>query len=156
MTEQKKEDLVRSLNQLLADTAVFKQKAQAYHWNVTGLLFRVLHEQFGEIYENLEDPFDDIAEQIRILGDHPNVKLSTYAEDSVIEEPELPPPSAVEMLRDLYEDNERIIAILEEIERIASEDAEDVLDFAVSRHRQHDMFRYKLHSYIENESKKDE
>lgn len=157
MNNQDKQNLVQSLNQLLADTAVFKQKAQAYHWNVTGLLFGELHEQFGEIYEGLEEPFDDIAEQIRILGERPEVSLSGYAEGSFLEEPELPPPSTAEMLQNLYEDNERIIAVLKEIERISNEAegengaaAEDVLDFAVERHRQHDMYRFKLRSYIDD------
>lgn len=158
MTEQERQDLITSLNQLLADTAVFKQKVQAYHWNITGLLFGELHEQFGDIYEGLEEPYDEIAEQIRMLDEYPGVSLAGYVERSVIEEASNPPPSPVEMIRELYEDNERIIRVLRSIEKIASDAsgeqqelaaAEDVLDFAVERQRQHSTFRYKLRSYIE-------
>lgn len=157
MTEQEKQDLVISLNQLLADTRVFQQKAHAYHWNVTGLLFKELHDQFQEIYEGLQEPIDEIGEQIRILNEYPDVSLQQYVNDSVIEEASNPPPSPVEMIRELHDDNERIINVLRKIEKIAKNvedgpemaNGEDVLDFAVERHRQHNMFRYKLRSYLE-------
>ena len=151
MTQNERQNLVTSLNQLLADTAVFKQKVQAYHWTVRGLLFKELHEFFQEIYEEVEQAFDEIGEQVRVLDSDPNLQLSQYVRDSVIDEADPNgSPTAVEMIQTLHDDNERIIAVLKELERIANEaEAEAVLDFAVERHRQHDIYRYKLRSHIE-------
>jgi len=151
MTETQRENLIVSMNQLLADTAVFKQRAQAYHWNVTGLLFGELHEQFGEIYDDLlREDYDATAEQVRALGGNPTVGLSSYAEESILEDPQNPPPEdAVEMIRELYEDNERIIKVIQETEKIAEEaGADGILDFINGRHSTHNMIRYKLGSYL--------
>jgi starvation-inducible DNA-binding protein len=158
MTEQERQNLVQSLNQLLADTVVMKRKVQAYHWNVTGPLFHELHELFQDIYEDLEEGIDEIGEQIRILDEYPEVAPSVYAEQSVLEEPSNPPPQALEMVQELYEDNERVRniaralqATADEVEGQSSElaDGEAVLDFAVERQREHDEFRYMLRSHIE-------
>lgn len=149
MTEQQRENLITSMNQLLADTAVFRQKAQAYHWNVTGLLFGELHEQFQEIYEDLAEPYDGIAEQIRVLGAFPNTSLQRYAQDSVLSDPVETPGDPVAMIENLYEDNERILNVISEIENLAEQaDAQGLLDFVNGRHQHHNMIRYKLGSHL--------
>lgn len=155
MTEQDRQNLITSLNQLLADTAVYRHKAQAYHWNVTGLLFRQLHEEFEEIYDDLlRDDYDATAEQVRALGGDPTVGLSSYAEESVLEDVTFERSAdnqsqAVEMIRELYEDNERILRVIQETEKIAEEaSADGVLDFINGRHGTHNMIRYKLGSHL--------
>lgn len=151
MTEQQRQKLITSLNQLLADTAVYRHKAQAYHWNVTGLLFGQLHEQFEEIYDDLlEADYDKTAEQIRTLSALPTVGLAKQSEESILEDPTNPPPEdAVSMIRELYEDNERILRVIEETEQIAEEaGADGVLDFVNGRHDTHNEIRYKLGSYL--------
>lgn len=158
MTQQETQEIVDSLNQLLADTVMLKQKAHAYHWNVTGPLFNQFHELFQEIYEDLEEAIDEIGEQVRILDEYPQVSLGQYREMSVVEDPQNPPPSALEMVQELYEDNERVRNILRALQKVADRvegqnenlaTAESVLDFAVERQREHDEFRYKLRSHIE-------
>lgn len=160
MTEKERQDLITSLNQILADTAVLKQKVHAYHWTVRGLLFSQLHEFFMDIYEELEEAFDEIGEQVRILDEDPALQLSEYAGRSVIDEADPDANlSAVDMIQTLHDDNERIITVLKKAEEIANEadgapdsqgaTAEAVLDFIVERHRQHDEYRYLLRSHIE-------
>ena len=158
MTQQEKQEIVDSLNQLLADTVMFKQKAHAYHWNVTGPLFKQFHDLFQEIYEDLEVAIDEIGEQVRVLDEYPRVSLVQYEGQSVLEEPQNPPPSALEMVQELYEDNERVRNILRALQEVADRaegqngnlaTAEAVLDFAIERQRKHDEFRYKLRSHLE-------
>jgi DNA-binding ferritin-like protein len=118
---------------------------------VTGLLFGELHEQFEEIYdEMLAEDYDATAEQVRALGERPYAGLGTLSEKSVLRDATLPENyDATDMLRELYEDNERIIRIIQETERIAEEaGAEGVLDFVNGRHATHNMIRYKLGSYL--------
>jgi starvation-inducible DNA-binding protein len=158
MTQQERQEVVQSLQQLLADTVVFKQKVHAYHWNVTGPLFHELHELFQDVYEDLEDAIDEIGEQIRILDEYPQPALGDYVSQSVLEEAQNPPPSALEMVQELYEDNERVRNILRALQEAADRaegqneelaTGEAVLDFAVERQREHDEFRYMLRSHIE-------
>ena len=158
MTQQERQEVVESLQQLLADTVMLKQKAHAYHWNVTGPLFHQLHELFQDIYEDLEEAIDEIGEQIRILDEYPQPALGDYVSQSVLEEAQNPPPPALEMVQELYEDNERVRNILQALQEVADRaegqnenlaTGEAVLDFAVERQRKHDEFRYMLRSHIE-------
>ena len=65
------EQVVKSLNEFLADLNVFYRKLQNYHWNITGEHFFVLHAK-------LEEYYDEINEQIGTM--------KGYLETSKIEE----------------------------------------------------------------------
>lgn len=73
-------ELVEELNRLLSDYQVLYQKLRAYHWNVEGNDFFVLHEKFEELYNKVTLTVDEIAERIRALGDYP---IGTYSEQLV-------------------------------------------------------------------------
>ena len=57
-----------ALSNVLADTFVLYLKTHNFHWNVTGPMFRTLHEMFEEQYNELWLAVDAIAERIRSLG----------------------------------------------------------------------------------------
>ena len=64
----RREKLIASLNQQLADTFdLFSQSKQA-HWNVKGPQFHQLHELFDDLAEQLEGYVDLIAERATALG----------------------------------------------------------------------------------------
>lgn len=73
-------ELVDDLNRLLSDYSVLYQKLRAYHWNVEGEDFFLLHEKFEELYEREKLVVDEIAERIRAFGEYP---VSTYSEQLV-------------------------------------------------------------------------
>jgi len=54
-----------SLRQLLADAYVMYYQAHSSHWNVTGDSFPYFHKFFGDIYEDVYDSLDNIAENLR-------------------------------------------------------------------------------------------
>lgn len=60
--------VAEGLSRVLADTLVLTMKTQAVHWNVTGPMFRSVHELTDEQYQDLHEAADDIAERIRALG----------------------------------------------------------------------------------------
>lgn len=74
------EELVDDLNRLLSDYSVLYQKLRAYHWNVEGENFFLLHEKFEELYEREKLVVDELAERIRAFGEYP---ISTYSEQLV-------------------------------------------------------------------------
>ena len=82
------EQVVKSLNEFLADLNVFYRKLQNYHWNITGEHFFVLHAKLEEYYDDVNRQIDEIAEHILILGHQPMGTMKGYLETSKIQEAE--------------------------------------------------------------------
>ncbi|MCS7005821.1 MAG: DNA starvation/stationary phase protection protein [Cytophagales bacterium] len=72
------------LNELLATLAVFKQNAQGFHWNVKGKYFFELHEQFGNLYRQLDQLTDEVAERLLALGGKPIHTFSEFLKHSKV------------------------------------------------------------------------
>lgn len=142
-------ELIKSLDQVLVDSQVFRQKAHTYHWNVRGPLFHSLHDFFGDIYEEMEVAVDEIAERVRTLGAFPTSDLSAYPEQTNLSNPE--PESDVEvgrMISNLLTNNQELVDTLVVAENVAKEVGnEAVLDFVVGRHDQHSIYHYKLSAH---------
>lgn len=83
--DQSKE-LITKLNQLLANYQIFYMNVRGFHWNVTGPQFFVLHEKFEELYTDLLEKVDAIAERVLTLGGKPDHAFSTYIQNSIIKE----------------------------------------------------------------------
>lgn len=64
----KREKLIATLNQRLADAADLKSQAKQAHWNVKGMNFIALHELFDKVAAELDPIVDDIAERVTTLG----------------------------------------------------------------------------------------
>jgi len=97
----------------LADTYVLSVKVQGYHWNVTGPHFSEYHKFFGELYGELSDAIDVIAESIRTLDAFAPSSMKRFLELTTIEEATNIPDGLV-MISKLAADNERVIASLTE------------------------------------------
>lgn len=83
---EKAENLTKLLNNLLADYSVFYQNARGYHWNIKGKKFFELHIKFEELYNNLFEKIDEVAERILTLGFTPEHTYSKYFEQAEIQE----------------------------------------------------------------------
>jgi len=70
-------DLVSDLNKLLSDYHVYYQNVRGFHWNVTGSDFFDLHLKFEELYNQLYENIDALAERIITLGYRP---LHSYSD----------------------------------------------------------------------------
>ena len=80
------EDLVKNLNKMLCDLAVFYRKLQNYHWNIIGEDFFVLHAKLEEYYDDINSQIDEIAEHILMLGFEPLGTMKDYLDNTCIEE----------------------------------------------------------------------
>ena len=80
------EDLVKNLNKMLCDLAVFYRKLQNYHWNIIGKDFFVLHAKLEEYYDDINSQVDEIAEHILMLGFEPLGTMKDYLDNTCIEE----------------------------------------------------------------------
>ena len=79
-------DLVAAVERVLADGFVFYYKSHSFHWNVEGSDFSEFHGFFGDIYDQVHDGLDRVAEEIRALGSYaPRSFSQLLAITSIIE-----------------------------------------------------------------------
>ena len=100
--------LSSAMKAILADAFHMYFKAHTFHWNVEGANFPEYHKFFGDVYEQLFDTIDPIAEEIRALGEYAprsltELKGSTSIDDSSVQTP-------AEMFASLLGDNSKILA----------------------------------------------
>lgn len=84
--KEESDEIVDSLNQLLANYHIHYQKLRNFHWNVTGENFFNLHEKFESLYDEAFANIDLIAERVRVFGMTPMSLIKDYMEHSVIKE----------------------------------------------------------------------
>jgi starvation-inducible DNA-binding protein len=63
-----REEIVRNLNQTLADSMTLRDLYKKYHWQVSGATFYPLHLLFDKHHAEQSDLVDRIAERVQTLG----------------------------------------------------------------------------------------
>lgn len=121
-------DLKTKLNEFLADLNVFHCKLQNYHWNVEGKDFFQAHAKLEELYNNISEQIDEIAEHILILGEQPLGTLKEYVEISTIKETESKKIKSEEIYNNLLLDYENLLKKSIEIK----EEAENEKEYSTS------------------------
>lgn len=147
--ENDRETISKALSQVLADSYMVYIKSHNYHWNVTGHMFHSLHELFEEQYTELADAIDEIAERIRALGFRAPGTTREFNELSNIEE-DTSTPKALDMVRNLAEDHEKVIRDCRKALKPAeSADDEVTIDLLVERMEAHSQAAWMLRSILE-------
>lgn len=144
-----KPELVNALATLLSDNVVIKYVFQSAHWNVTGQDFHQYHDFFGELYEDVDDAIDVIAEDIRKLGAPAPSMLSDFLRLTNI--PENPCGSSVqELLKACYEANEIVIADILETYAIADAmNEQGIADDMAARDAVHKKWRWMMKASLD-------
>lgn len=114
-------ELQASMHRVLANTFLMYIKSHAYHWNVTGPNFSQYHKFFGDLYEELFDSIDHIAEHIRAIDSFVMGNLINYVKISSVEtvNDELNPFPSEAMFMQLAVDNQKVIDSLKEARALA-------------------------------------
>jgi starvation-inducible DNA-binding protein len=140
------ETLQEIMKKVLADTFALYLKAHQYHWNVEGVNFPQYHEFFGNLYKELHDAVDPIAEEIRSLDTYAPGSFTRFMELTEIED-EITVPAGVEMARRLMTDNERVLATLNVAFKLADQfDKQGLADFLAGRIDIHNKHAWMLRS----------
>lgn len=118
----------------------FYLKAHQFHWNVTGSNFSQYHELFGNIYEEVYGNVDSFAEKIRSLGTFMPGSYTRFSMLSKIEDEEQILP-AEQMLKEMFQDNEKLIIILKKTYDLSEENGEvgfsNFLAERIDAHKKH-------------------
>jgi starvation-inducible DNA-binding protein len=146
------ETLFKSLSDAQASLFVLFQKTWIYHWDVVGPDFHQLHTVFGEQYNEMFEEIDTLTEHMRYLGMKPVSTLTRITEVTQIEQASNSAQDigAMEMVRQLRDDNKKIVEIFTEI----SEEADKQKQYATSNLVQtimetHGKFHWMLRSFLE-------
>ena len=121
-------ELENKLNEFLADLNVFYRKLQNYHWNVQGKDFFQVHAKLEELYNEINEQIDEIAEHIAILGGQPLGTLKDYIEKSIIQEAENKKIKSEEIYNNLLSDYQALLNKVVEIK----EEAENQKEYSTS------------------------
>ena len=130
---------------VLADTFSLYFKTHSFHWNVEGSDFVQLHQFFGDLYEELHDSVDVIAEQVRALDEYAPSSLKTIMDLSTIEQCGSEKMTPILMLNTLIADNDTMIESLNKLFKTASaNNKQGLADYAASRIDVHNKHRWML------------
>ncbi len=110
--------VIDALRLALAQTFLMYFKAHAHHWNVTGPLFQQFHGLFGDLYADLHEAVDDLAERLRTLHAPRAGIARRYRGGGTI--PLGGTPSAAEMVIDLLAANGVVMEALAQADVAAS------------------------------------
>lgn len=143
-----KNELIKKLEFVLANSYSLSLKTQNYHWNVVGQNFKPLHELFGEQYEDLSEAIDEIAERIRALGSKVDGSFESFSKLSTIKSGNKN-LSANEMLMDLLASNEILVGILKDVILTAQDLSDEATaDMLIERVQIHEKAIWMLQSTV--------
>ena len=78
--------ITEDLNLLLSNLNVFFRKLQNYHWNIKGEDFYNVHTKLEELYNDVNEQIDEIAEHILIIDGQPLGTMKDYLGITQIQE----------------------------------------------------------------------
>ena len=78
------QDVVKELNQQVANWTVAYTKLHNFHWYVKGPNFFSLHTKFEELYDEASQYVDDLAERILAIGGNPIGTLTESLDKSIV------------------------------------------------------------------------
>jgi starvation-inducible DNA-binding protein len=123
-------------------------KVHGFHWNVEGSNFSEYHDFFGKLYTSIFNNTDLIAEKIRMLDAYAPGSLLRMLELADVEESSII-PTAISMMTELKNDNDRLIVHLR-AGIVAADQAEEpaIGNFLQDLLDQHQKHAWMLRSFI--------
>jgi starvation-inducible DNA-binding protein len=125
LSDEAIEAVSETLNGLLADTFALYVKTKNFHWHVSGPHFRDYHLLLDEQAEGLEKSIDILAERVRKVGGTTIRSIGHIARLQRVEDNDKDYVSALDMLRELMDDNKAQIEHMREAHKLA-DDHKDV------------------------------
>lgn len=80
------EKQVKLMNEYVADLAVSNVKFHNLHWNVVGQAFAQVHVHFEDVYDDLFEKYDEVAERVKMLGFYAKASMKDYLALTSVEE----------------------------------------------------------------------
>ena len=114
-------DLSAALNGVLADTFALYMKTKNFHWHMSGPHFRDYHLLLDEHSDQIFATTDVIAERVRKIGGNTLRSIGDIARKTRIADNDAAYVAPDDMLAELREDNQRVIAAMREAHDLCDE-----------------------------------
>jgi len=137
------QELINALTKVMADTFVMYYKAHSSHWNIEGPNFPQYHEFLNDLYTELWNSVDDIAEKIRQLGGYAPASLAELMSHTMVTE-NTGTYSDHEYLTRLLDANNLVLASL----LMAYKEAEAATEIGVSNFIQDRVMAHQKHGWM--------
>lgn len=143
-----KSSLAQCLHQTFSDVFMMYFMAHSYHWNVKGPEFTQFHDFFSDIYEDVFESIDPLAENIRKLGFNAPMHLLEVCNSTTVAH-STPPCDPISTSSELYAANSRVIEDLYKTFDCASScNQQGVADFIAGRIDAHEKWHWQLGTTI--------
>lgn len=77
-------EVVKGLQQQVANAFILYLNYKHYHWQTFGPLFRDLHRLFDEFAEEVYETIDVLAERVRMIGQNPVSRIEEFQKTATI------------------------------------------------------------------------
>lgn len=139
---------INGLRNLLGQYFSLSLKTQSYHWNTKGPHFLEDHRFYGELYENISDAIDGVAERLRMLHQDVNVSLEGLARENILGDP-VSVFDRRTLLEDLLKDQKTLTASLKGVLQEAERNGDVVtVDFLTDRLSFHDKTSWMIEAML--------
>jgi starvation-inducible DNA-binding protein len=124
-------------------------KAHVMHWNVEGADFPQYHDFFGDVYDELFDALDPIAEHLRFLNVKVPAALNRLLTISSVTDDVTDDMDFAAMVTDFQTANQAVIAVCREAIGAADDAGEPaVSNFLQERLGAHQKLEWKIRSLL--------
>lgn len=141
------EEIIKNLNEFLAELEIMSVKLQNYHWNVTGKGFFMTHEKLEEYYDEIREQIDEIAEHILTKGYEPLGTMKDFMQNSKIEEAKNEKIKTLEICNNVIQD----FKTLQQKANAIKQEAERQSDYATSSMMDNYLCNYAKKLWMLNE-----
>ena len=137
-------ELTTAIKVLLANATVMYYKAHQFHWNIEGAEFTQYHEFFGDLYTDVYNSVDPIAELLRKLDDYAPVSLDELFKFKTLKEETTRVEKLADIFTSLIAANQEVLDSLNKVFTIANTNKQQgVCNFIADRidtHQKHAWF----------------
>jgi DNA-binding ferritin-like protein len=139
--------LVSALEDLMSNSVMLYFSAHRAHWNVTGQDFSEYHGLFEEIYSDVYEAIDPLAENIRKMGEFPET-LNEIVAEAVIADDSMT-TDAKALAADLLVKNAALLAMFKAAFEVANASNEQgIANFIAERIDMHEKWDWQLKASI--------
>lgn len=137
-----------SLIKSLADVYTFSLRLKYYHWNIEGKDFLSYHNLFDEIYKDVYQSIDTLAELIRTLDVYVPASLENFKNITDIKEEHIN-PSSISMCLSALENNSIVtLSLLNSYEESEKAGEIGISSFLQERIQNHEKHKWFLNSIL--------
>jgi starvation-inducible DNA-binding protein len=149
LTGKNTQAVAARLNQILANEYLLYTKIRNYHWNVEGSNFMEMHKFYEDMYSQIDEAIDEIAERVRMLGHYSQGRLKDFVKQATLTEEEYT-TNQKEQLQNLLSDHETMIRTLRKDIKDCSDKYEDDgnADFLTGLLKDHEKWAWFVRSYL--------